>query len=31
MNFNPEDRKVIEDAQLVLYSGYDFEPSSQTD
>jgi manganese/iron transport system substrate-binding protein len=23
----PEDRKAIEDAQLVLYSGYDFEPS----
>ncbi len=22
----PEDRKAIEDAQLVLYSGYDFEP-----
>jgi manganese/iron transport system substrate-binding protein len=23
----PEDRKAIEDAQLVLHSGYDFEPS----
>ncbi len=23
----PEDRKAIEDAQLVFYSGYDFEPS----
>lgn len=23
----PEDRKAIENAQLVLYSGYDFEPS----
>lgn len=23
----PEDRKAIEDAQLVLYSGYEFEPS----
>ncbi len=23
----PEDRKAIEDANLVLYSGYDFEPS----
>ncbi|MEX0272178.1 zinc ABC transporter substrate-binding protein [Leptolyngbyaceae cyanobacterium UHCC 1019] len=23
----PSDRKAIEDAQLVLYSGYDFEPS----
>ncbi|HEY9824742.1 MAG TPA: zinc ABC transporter substrate-binding protein [Stenomitos sp.] len=23
----PEDRRAIEDAQLVLYSGYDFEPS----
>jgi manganese/iron transport system substrate-binding protein len=23
----PKDRKAIEDAQLVLYSGYDFEPS----
>ncbi len=23
----PEDRKAIEDAQLILYSGYDFEPS----
>lgn len=24
---NPEDRKAIEDAKLVLYGGYDFEPS----
>lgn len=23
----PEDRKAIEDAQLIFYSGYDFEPS----
>lgn len=23
----PEDRRAIEDAQLILYSGYDFEPS----